>query len=285
MLIPAPHVLRRFGRPLVVGLVLFGLLFLAYLMLVVAPRVQSFGYDAFAYWSVSMPEPYAVPVGALGAYNYSPAFAQVADWFSALEWWVFLYLWVWLLVGSVIWIAGSPTWIVVAFAIPFVALELYHGNVNILLAVAVVLGFRHPWTWAFVLLTKPTSGIGLLWFAVRREWRQLGVALGATLAVTVVSFVLAPQAWFDWIDLLVGNVGVPPLSANISIPLWLRLPAAGLLVLWGARTDRRWTVVVSAMLALPVLWWAAPAMLVGVLPDVRRHLAQRGAAEPAGVEA
>jgi len=259
----------RFGRPIAAGLVAAGLLFLAYLFLVVAPRTGTFGFDAYAYWTVSMPDPYSIPVGALGAFNYSPAFAQVADWFGSVEWWVFIYLWTWLLIGSLIWIAGSPAWVAIAFAIPFVALELYHGNIDILLAVAIVLGFRHPWTWSFVLLTKPSAGVGLLWFAVRGEWRTLGIALAATVLIAGVSFTLAPQAWFDWFDLLLGNVGSTPLSPHIPVPLWVRLPAAVALVVWGARTDRRWTVVVSSMLALPVLWFAAPAMLVGVIPELR----------------
>ena len=262
---------RRYARPVGLGLVVAGLLFFAYLFLVTAPMAQTFGYDAFAYWNVTMPDPYAVPVGALGSFNYSPAFALVADWFSAVDWWVFLWFWTMFLVGTVIWVAGSPGWVLVAFALPFVALELYHGNIHILLAAAIVLGFKHPWTWAFVLLTKPTSGIGLLWFVVRREWRPLGIAMGTTLVIAAISFVLAPSAWFDWIDLLVGNVGASPLSSNIAIPLWIRLPVAAALVVWGARTDRRWTVVVSSMLALPVLWFAAPAMLIGVIPDMRRN--------------
>jgi hypothetical protein len=254
-------------------------MFLVFLFAVTARTTRTFGFDAFAYWNVSMPEPYENPVGALGSYNYSPAFAQVADWFSLLDWWVFLYFWTLLLIGSVIWLAGSPTWVAVGFAIPFVAIELYHGNIHILLAVAIVLGFKHPWTWSFVLLTKPSAGIGLLWFVVRGDWRALGIALGTTLAIVAVSFVVAPQAWFDWIELMLGNVGVPPLSANIRIPLWIRLPVAAVLVIWGARTDRRWTVVVSSMLALPVLWFAAPAMLVGVLPDVRAYLRRRSESE------
>jgi hypothetical protein len=275
------RIARRYGRPVGLGLVIAGLMFCAYVFLVTAPATQTFGYDAFAYWSVTLPEPYAVPVGALGSFNYSPAFAMVADWFSALDWWVFLWFWSMLLVGTVVWIAGSPGWVLVAFALPFVALELYHGNIHILLAAAILLGFRHPWTWALVLLSKPSAGIGLLWFAIRGEWRALGIALGSTAVLSVVSFVLAPALWFDWIDLLLGNVGKPPLSSNITIPLWLRLPAATILVVWGARTDRRWTVVVSSMLALPVLWFAAPAMLVGVIPDVRRHLRQQRATKAA----
>ena len=266
---------RRFAKPIGVGLVFAGLLFLLYLFGVTAPMMQSFGFDAFAYWNVSMPDPYELPVGELGSYNYSPAFAQVLDWASSVEFWVFLWMWTWLLIGSIIWLAGSPSWVLVAFAFPMVALELYHGNIHILLAVAIVLGFRHPWTWSFVLLTKPSAGVGLLWFAVRREWRQLGIALGATAAIVAVSFVLAPQAWFDWIDQMIRAVGDQPRSSSIQVPLWVRLPLAVALVVWGAMTNRRWTVVVSSMLALPVLWFSAPAMLIGVLPDVREHLRVR----------
>jgi hypothetical protein len=76
------------------------------------------------------------------------------------------------------WLGWRRTLLVLAF--PPVALELYHGNIHLLLAAAIGLGLRYPWTWAFVLLTKVTPGVGLIWFAVRREWRQLGIALGVT---------------------------------------------------------------------------------------------------------
>lgn len=52
-------------------------------------------------------------------------------------------------------------------------------------------------------------------------------------------------------------------------PLWIRLPAAAALVAWGGLTDRRWTVPLGAMLALPILWPSGFAMLVGVLLLVR----------------
>ena len=44
--------------------------------------------------------------------------------------------------------------------------ELSGGNIR-LLGVAAVIGFRRP-PWSFVILTKVTPGIGLLWFVVRR---------------------------------------------------------------------------------------------------------------------
>ena len=261
--------MRRFARPFGHGLVAAGLMFGAYLFLVVGPSVQTVGFDAYAYWTVDLADPYAAPVGAIGSFNYSPPVALVSDVFSLMEWWAFWFLWTALLIATVIWMGGSPGWIVAAFAVPFVTLELYHGNIHILLAAAIVLGFRHPWTWAFVLLTKPTAGVGLLWFVVRGEWRSLWIALGTTAALCCVSLVVVPSLWLDWIDLLVRSGGATPLSPHLAVPLWVRLPLAALLVVWGARTDRRWTVVVASMLALPVLWFASAAMLIGIIPELR----------------
>ena len=84
-------------------------------------------------------------------------------------------------------------------------MEVAGGNVSLLLAVAIVVGFRWPAAWALVLLTKLTPGIGLLWFAVRREWRSLAIALGATAAIVAVSFVILPDQWRDWVDVVIRN--------------------------------------------------------------------------------
>ena len=166
---------------------------------------------------------------------------------------MFSFLWLMLLVASLIWIGWSPVWVLATFAFPFVALELYGGNVHILLVVAIVLGFKHPWTWSFVLLTKPSAGIGLLWFVVRGEWRQLGIALGATAALCAVAFVVMPSLWPDWIALMLDSYGRSLVGNAVPVPLWMRLVAAAAIVTWGARTDRRWTVVVASMVALPIL--------------------------------
>ena len=66
--------------------------------------------------------------------------------------------------------------------------------------------FRWPGTWSFVLLTKVTPGIGLLWFAARREWRNLAIALGVTAAIVAVSMAIDPALWRSWIELLLREV-------------------------------------------------------------------------------
>jgi hypothetical protein len=129
-----------------------------------------------------------------------------------------------------------------------------------------VLGFRWPAAWAIVLLTKITPGIGLLWFAVRREWRSLAIALGTTAAIAAISIVILPDQWSAWVDVVIRNAGKGGTWASVPIPLWFRLPIAVAVVVWGARTDRRWTVPVASMLALPALWYGGISMLLAVIP-------------------
>jgi len=142
------------------------------------------------------------------------------------------------------------------------------------LAAAIALGFRYPAAWAFILLTKVTPGIGLLWFAVRREWRPLGIALGATAGLTAVSLVVDGRLWEMWLNgaiLRVAQEGVG--QPTLPIPLTLRLPAAALLVAWGGLTDRRWTVPAAAAMALPVPWFSGLAILAALPALYRPELA------------
>ncbi len=144
-----------------------------------------------------------------------------------------------------------------------VAMEVSAGNVNLLIAAAVVVGFRYPASWAFVLLTKVTPGIGLVWFAVRKEWRSLAIATGATALLIGISLVFVPQLWPEWFATVTSEVGADSPGAHVPIPLVIRLPIAGALVAWGARTDRRWVVPIAVTLAVPTIWPAVLSILVG----------------------
>jgi hypothetical protein len=255
------------------GAIVAGLLFLGYLFVVVAPAVRTFGFDAFAYWSLDIANPYARTAGALGAFTYSPVIARLFVPFGMLAFWQFLLLWAGLLVGTAVWLGlGSVRSVLAVFAFPAVALELYHGNVHLLMAAAIWLGFRYPAAWAFVLLTKVTPGVGLAWFAVRREWRSLAIALGVTAGLAAISFAIDGRLWESWLhDSLGATAGGAPLDQfSIPVPLWVRVPAALALVGWGGLTDRRWTVPVAATLALPVLWPSGFAILAALWP-IRRE--------------
>jgi len=231
-------------------------------------RLWGTGQDARCYWQATLANPYLHsdwndPI----AYVYSPAFLQLVSPLTALPWQAFMAVWTALLILAVRFLTG-PRLLAAGLLFPFAAMEVAGGNVSLLLAAAIVVGFRWPAAWSIVLLTKITPGIGLLWFAVRREWRSLAIALGVTAAIALVSFVVLPGQWRAWIDVVVQNAlaGKSGTWASVPIPLWIRLPFAIALVVWGARTDRRWTVPVAAMLALPALWYGGLSMLLAVIP-------------------
>lgn len=223
------------------------------------------GREALCYWAPALGDPYAqsdwtAPL----AYVYSPAFLQALEPLRALPWLAFLAAWTAILLLAVRWLVGPRLW---PLGILLAAPEIAGGNVHLLLAVAIVAGFRWPGAWALALLTKVTPGIGLLWFAARGEWRHLGEAIAATAALVAASAVLDPGAWAAWFGVLQASVGhTTGTWAAIGVPLAVRLPVAAAVVAWGARTDRRWTMPVGVMLALPAVWFGSLAMLLAVVP-------------------
>jgi hypothetical protein len=244
-------------------------------------RLWGTGQDARCYYQATLADPYLHsawndPI----AYVYSPAFLQLVSPLTALPWQTFMAVWTGLLIGAVRFLTG-PRLLAAGLLFPFTAMEVAGGNISLLLAVAIVLGFRWPATWALVLLTKITPGIGLLWFAVRGEWRSLAIALGATAAIAAVSWMTIPEAWPRWFEVIVANAGKGGTWASVPIPLLVRLPAAVALVVWGARTDRRWTVPVASMLALPALWYGGISMLLAVIPLLGERQEPRGRRQPA----
>jgi len=262
----------RRGRAIRDGLWIAGLLYLAFLT--IETILNGPAYDARAYYDAHLGSLYVRPAaGSYDAYYYSPAFAQVLAPLTALPWQVFIAVWMVIAAVALAWLAGPVLIFVLLF--PPVVIELQVGNVHFLLGLTAALGIEYPAIWAFALLTKITPGIGILWFAVRREWRGLLVALGTTAAIVAVSFALAPSLWLDWLGALRANSGTSYEWPVLPIPLIVRLALAAALIAWGARTNRRWTVPVGATLALPLLWPANWAMIVGVLPSIRRGLGRR----------
>jgi hypothetical protein len=231
-------------------------------------RLWGTGQDARCYWQATVASPYLHsdwndPI----AYVYSPAFLQLVSPLTALPWQAFMAAWTAILLLAVRFLTG-PRLLAAGLLFPFAAMEVAGGNVSLLLAVAIVLGFRWPAAWAIVLLTKITPAIGLLWFAVRREWGALAIAVAATVAIGVASFAILPDQWRTWVDVVASNVaaGKSGTWASLPVPLLVRLPLAVVLVVWGARTDRRWTVPVASMIALPALWYGGLSMLLAVIP-------------------
>lgn len=265
------------------GLIVSGLLATAFAFLVVVPLGRSLGYDAYSYWSIDLDDLYARTLFSnftLGAFRYAPPVAFLFAPLGLLPWWLYLWLWIAAMVATLAWLGGR--WALALLALPPVALELYHGNVHLLMAAAVAIGFRHPWAWSFVILTKVTPGIGLLWFAVRREWRNVVLALAATAVASIASAVVAPHYWPEFVASILSNVNEPQ-PYSVPPPLPLRLPVAAVLVVWGARTDRPWTVPIAAALALPILWVHGLTVALAAVPFLRRG--DRAATHPDWLEA
>ncbi len=222
-----------------------------------------FASDSHAYWAADLDHLYTVHAPEHDAFLYSPAAGQVADLFGEVDWPVFREGWRAMQAVTLIAITG-PFAGVAALTLPLQH-ELLVGNISIFMAAAILLGFRWPAMWAFMLLTKVTPGVGVIWFAARREWRSLGIALGATAAIVIVSFVLAPSLWFDWVRFLSAESETPRNLPSLP-PLAVRLPAAVLLIVAGARIDARWVVPIAVFLAHGHPWISTMSVMIACIP-------------------
>jgi hypothetical protein len=235
--------------------------------------------DAEAYWGLDLDTLYVgVQLGDQDAFLYSPVVAYLFLPLSALPFEVFYALLAAVNLAALVWILRPELAALSLFLIP-VSNEVARGNIHILLAAAIVLGFRYYGAWAWVLLTKVTPGIGVLWFGVRREWRALAIALSVTGALVAVSFLLTPDLWFRWFAVLTGSVEITRPSV-LEIPVLPRLMVAAGLVAVAAWRGWFAVVPVAAMLALPAIWVNSLAMLVAVVPLWRYSTVSRAAPAP-----
>lgn len=231
------------------------------ILLTLAPRSGD-PVDALSYWLTDPADPY--PMHRVEyQFGYSPVIAQLWAPLFELPWAAFVLLFRIVEVIGLLILTG-PLAGAFIFTTP-VASEVNAANINMLLGVCMVLGFRWPVLWAIPLLTKPSMGIGLLWFVARGEWLKAAIPIGVAGALSLVSFVYNPSLWFQWVQWVqhgTAQVGEWP----YPIPIQVRLPIAFLIVLWAARTNRPWAVVLGSALALPRLYFISPAILVAMIP-------------------
>ena len=217
------------------------------------------GQDARAYWAVPLDDPYMPgSVGEESAYLYSPAFLVAMSPLRALPWPLFVAVWTSLLLVVLYWLTRPLLFLpILLLTLP----EIWGGNITILLAAAIVVGLAKPAAWAFPALTKVTPAIGLLWFAFRREWSQLAVALLATAAIIGLTAIVTPGLWAEWMALLGSSTGSSTVPGSVPVPLVLRLPLAVAVIAWAARSGRVWLLPFGVLLAMPVIWWGSLAIL------------------------
>lgn len=246
------------------GRVLTGLGFVFGLVLIAG---MSWRTDAAVYWLADLGHLYGGAEGQPLVFLYSPAFAQAFAPLRLIPLETFVVLWRVTELAVLTYCARWLTLPLLIVAWP-IAGELVVGQVHLILAGLVLLTRRYPGVWAAVILTKPTLGVGLGWYLGRRDWRGLAIALGVTLGVSAVSYLLAPSLWVDWVGVL--RTSQPMTWQAFDWPLALRLPLAGGLSYIAGVKDWRWLLPLAVMLALPTFWWVGLSMSVASLPDIKR---------------
>jgi hypothetical protein len=218
--------------------------------------------DALSYWMTDPSNPYPLDQKTF-QFGYSPVIAQLWAPLFQLPFAVFAGIFRVVEIVCLVFLTG-PLAGALIFTTP-VASEINAANINMLLAVVMVLGFRWPALWAIPLLTKPSMGVGLVWFLVRGEWRKAAIPIALAGALALVSFVFDPRLWFQWVEWVqhgTGQVGEWP----YPYPIQVRLPIALVIVVWAARTNRPWAMAFASALALPRLYYQSPAILVAMIP-------------------
>jgi hypothetical protein len=252
--------MSRWRSPIRLGLSAVGVA-----MLVLFYSVPGAGFDFYAYWAVDPLDPYRI-IDGLGAFHYAPPVIWLAAPFKLLPFDVGYVVWAVLMAGLLVWMTRS--WALAWCAFPPVASELYHGNIDLLLAAALVAGFRAPVAWVLLPVTKVTTGINVLWPVLRRDVRATAIVL--VVGFVVLSASIAVQGvdmWRAWIAHLGLRMGQPEAGgALIDFSLWLRLPMALVLMVWASITGRRWLAPLAVVLAMPLLWVHSFATLVATQP-------------------
>jgi len=150
----------------------------------------------------------------------------------------FAAAWMGLQLAALVWLAGPVlAGVLVWTFFPLWAANLWAGAIYIPTAAALAIALRYPGAWSFLLLTRVTPGVGMLWHAVRREWRQFGVAAGTTALIAGISFLIAPRR--DWRYLL-------PVGVLLSVPQlgWSATPLLlASLYWWRTRPTAHLTIV------------------------------------------
>ncbi len=193
-------------------------------------------------------------LGTLGdiAYAYSPAFAQVIGPLQELPYAAFRSIIALAEFGALLYLFGplvafvigvfqiAPMWDEIAFG----------GNIQIVAAALLVAGLRGgAWAWPFLMLSKVTPGIGIMWPLLRRDYRQVAIGLGLTGIIAAVSFVAAPHHWFEWMAWMTGQLDAS--GDRPFLPHALRLVIAIGIIVYASRNDRVWLVPLAAAIAGP----------------------------------
>jgi hypothetical protein len=254
--------------------------------------------DNLAYWIAAERLMAGQPIYATGsaafepyAYHYPPPLAQFLAPFTlfmsapvyVIAYRGLLLLTTWDLAGR------RMLWMLALIAFIPVAVQLRFENVDLFVAAAIVFGLgRWPWAFAVVAVIKISPGLGVVYFALRRRWRDAALAAAVGIAIVAVSFVLDPSLWEAFFDAVIGRAGA---SGNSLVPVPYVVRAVigfGLVVAGGfiGRRNGELLLVAGVTAANPNLTLAGFAVLAAAVPVWMAGpggIAERARREPAGL--
>jgi len=249
------------------GLNVFGAAWFVY---VLATSQAIIGFDTISYWLVDPSDLYRWTDSSTvaGPFRYSPVLGQLIDPLGMLPWATFQALFLALTLGTLVILGGR--WALALLLIPSVLGEVYLGNIDLFIAVSMGLGLLFPPAWAFLLLSKATPAVVLVWFIARGEWRKLGLVLGTAAVIAAPSLLTTPDLWVEWAR---ASTQYASSTYGLStIPAIPRLVAAAVLISVGARRGWVWTIAVGGTLAMPGLDWKTATTMLAILPLYRLGL-------------
>lgn len=246
-------------------------------------------FDAHSYWLAgervlrNLPLYADAGIGDPGAYRYTPTFAVLAAPFSLLPELVFTWMYRIACLLCLRYLVGS--WLATGWALllPPVSIELNALNVTLPIAALTRWSLRGPTSTTAPLLLGFAASLKYgsvfllpyLWLR-RPEMRQrllLGTAV--LVGVTMVHIAVAPEVWVGFVRSLVQQsqsmnsapfVGEQLLSLVPSTlgDFLVRLAIATAMTAIAINRGWAWLVFTAATIAVPTLWLARLAPLVGV---------------------
>jgi hypothetical protein len=195
---------------------------------------------------------YVGQIGESGAFSYAPPWAVL---FGMLSWVPDLIMQVAFMVLGVLsirYVAGSWLWSGLIFLYPVSVMVLQAGNIEFLIAAAIVLAARgraEPLT--FMGLAKLSPILGL----PPARWRQVSVVLAVSLLVTLPWLYL----WPEWAEYLLRQPA--SIAIHIGPPWYVRLPFGLALLL----LRRPWASALAVVVAMPSLWLGTLVILIATV--------------------
>lgn len=154
-----------------------------------------------------------------------------------------------------------------AFVPAAVALRI--ENVEIFMALGLVIGLqRWPWLFTVGALIKVSPGLGLVYLALRRRWRDFLVASAVGLVITGASFLLAPDLWWAWLDAITGRADMVG-NSIVPVPYSVRAITGFVLAIVAGLVGRRTgelMLVAAVTIANPGLSLQGFAVLIAAIP-------------------